>query len=203
MDSKELVTDYNQCFLTLLKWIPRASKPVEDVTIEFYTSGLPMSMAMYVKNLEKGTLEEAFQEALKFEKNMTSLKGISSLEPSKYKGKGKVSTSKPSEDKKPYDSMDMESLQRIIKKLSNDLVDLKKGGGEGSSSQKKLFRFPSKKDKNMPPTNKTTPSQTEGINMEDIVQALQTWETENMTEVDDEGEEIRNNKNNLRNLTSL
>jgi hypothetical protein len=34
-----------------------------------------MSMVMFVKNVEKGTLEEAFQEALKFEKNLLSLKG--------------------------------------------------------------------------------------------------------------------------------
>jgi len=43
----------------------------------------------------------------------------------------------------------------------------------------------------MPPTNKTTPSRTKGINMKDIVQALQNWATENMTKVDDEGEEIQ------------
>jgi hypothetical protein len=87
--------------------------------------------------------------------------------------------------------MDMESLQRIVKKLSNEMIDLKKSGGEGSSSQKNFFRFPPKKDKNTPPTNKTNPSQEDGINMEDIFQALQTWATKNMTEVKDEGEEIK------------
>jgi hypothetical protein len=51
-----------------LKWIPQASKPVEDVTIKFYTSSFPMSMAMFVKNAEKATLEATFQEALKIEK---------------------------------------------------------------------------------------------------------------------------------------
>jgi len=65
---KELVTNCNQHSPTLLKWTLHASKPAEDVTIEFYTYGLPMSMAMYVKKYEKGTLEEAFQEALKFER---------------------------------------------------------------------------------------------------------------------------------------
>jgi hypothetical protein len=50
MDSKEHVNYYNQHFLTLLKQIPRASKLVEDITIEFYNFVLPMSMAMYVKN---------------------------------------------------------------------------------------------------------------------------------------------------------
>jgi hypothetical protein len=58
----------------------------------------------------------------------------------------------------PSDSMNMESLQWIIKKLSNDLIDLKKGGGEGSSSQKKFLRFPPNKDKISLPTNKITPS---------------------------------------------
>jgi hypothetical protein len=43
--------------------------------IGFYTSGLPMSMAMYVKNYEKDTLEESFQEALKFEKKNVKFKG--------------------------------------------------------------------------------------------------------------------------------
>ena len=64
-----------------IKWILHASKLVEDVTIEFYTSILSMSMAMYIKNSEKGTLEEAFQEPLKFEKNMMSLKGSSKSKP--------------------------------------------------------------------------------------------------------------------------
>ena len=104
------MSDYNECFLTLLKWIPCSLKPTEYVTIEFYTFVLPMSMAMYVRNLEKVTMEEAFQEALKFEKNMMSLKGNANPDPSIDKGKGRDSTSKHSEDKNPSDSMNMESL---------------------------------------------------------------------------------------------
>ena len=61
MDTEELVIDYNQRFLTKLKRIPHTSKTAEDVTIEFYTSGLPISMAMHVNNAEKHTLKEAFQ----------------------------------------------------------------------------------------------------------------------------------------------
>jgi hypothetical protein len=52
---------------------------------------------------------------------------------------------KPLEEKNNYDSMEMDTLQRIVKKLSNELIDLKKSGGEGYSSQKKLFRFPPNK----------------------------------------------------------
>jgi hypothetical protein len=38
------------------------------VSIEFYTSSLPVSMAMFVKRDEKGTLEDTFKEAIKVEK---------------------------------------------------------------------------------------------------------------------------------------
>jgi hypothetical protein len=55
---------------------------------------------------------------------MMSLKGSSNSDPSKDKGNGKEAMSKHSEDKMPYDSMDMKYLQRIINKLSNDLIDL-------------------------------------------------------------------------------
>jgi hypothetical protein len=51
-----------------MKRIPQASKPAEDVSIEFYTSSLPISMEMFVKNVEKTTLEATFKEAIKVEK---------------------------------------------------------------------------------------------------------------------------------------
>jgi hypothetical protein len=55
-----------------------------------------MSMVIFVKNAEKSTFEEYFQEALKVEKNMLSLKGNLGAEPSKDKGKTKETMSKPS-----------------------------------------------------------------------------------------------------------
>jgi len=45
-----------------------------------------MSMAMFAKNAENSTPEEAFQEALKVENNMMSLKGNPGEELSKDKG---------------------------------------------------------------------------------------------------------------------
>jgi hypothetical protein len=160
MESKEKIKYFNQCFLTLLKQIPQALKPVEDVTIEFYTSSLPMSMVMFFKNVEKTTLEATFKESLKIEKNMLSLKGNPGVESSKEKTnpKTKSTATKTSEEKKDTDSMDMEALQRIVKKLSNEIIDLKKNSGEGSSNPKKFFKFQPKKDKNTPPTNKTNSS---------------------------------------------
>ena len=54
-----------------------------------------MSMAMFFKNARKSTLEEAFQESLKVEKNMMSLKGNLKPETSKDKGKNTSTMSKP------------------------------------------------------------------------------------------------------------
>jgi len=54
MEPKEKVKDFNQRFLNLLKRISQYSKLIEDVTIEFYTLALPMSMAMFDKNEKKG-----------------------------------------------------------------------------------------------------------------------------------------------------
>jgi hypothetical protein len=91
-----------------------------------------MSMAMFVKNVEKTTLEENFKESIKVEKNMLSLKGNPRVEPSKDKtnSKNKPPTSKPSKNKKDVDSTYMEMLQQIVKKLSNELIDIKKSNGE-------------------------------------------------------------------------
>jgi hypothetical protein len=74
----------------------------------------------------------------------------------KIKVKSKETVSKPSEEKNNYDSMDMEALQRIVKKLSNELIYLKKSGGEGSSSQNKFFRFLPRKIKILPQPIKPT-----------------------------------------------
>jgi hypothetical protein len=67
--------------------------------------------------------------------------------------------------------MDMEALQIIVKKPSNEIVQLKKKPTESSSNPKKFFKFQPKKEKRTP-TNNTNSSTLEGINREDIFQAL-------------------------------
>jgi hypothetical protein len=108
---------------------------------------------------------------------MLSLKGNPWIEYSKYKANIKTKTivTKPSKDKKDSNSTNMESLHKIFKKLSNEIIDLKKNYGEGSSNPNNFFKFQPKKEKSTP-TNNTNPPSLEGINMEDIVQALQAWE---------------------------
>jgi hypothetical protein len=62
MEPKEKIKYFNQRFLTLMKRIPQASKPTKDVSIEFYTSSLPMLMEMFVKNAEKTTLKKLLRK---------------------------------------------------------------------------------------------------------------------------------------------
>jgi hypothetical protein len=61
--------------MSLINKIPTTSKPANDVSIEFYTSTLSVSMAMFVKRDKKATLEEIFKEAIQVEKDMLILKG--------------------------------------------------------------------------------------------------------------------------------
>lgn len=56
MDSKERVKDFNQHFLSLINRIHVDSRPTEGVVTKFYTSPLPQTMAMFVKQKEKTTL---------------------------------------------------------------------------------------------------------------------------------------------------
>jgi hypothetical protein len=83
MEAKEKIKYFNQRFLTLMKIIPQASNPGEDVSIEFYTSALPVSITMFVNYAEKISLEEFFKESIKVEKAMLILKGNPGDESSK------------------------------------------------------------------------------------------------------------------------
>jgi len=86
--------------------------------------------------------------------------------------KTKTTAIKTPNDKKDHKSIDMEALQRIVKNISNEIIDMKNNYGQGSSNTKKFFRFPPKKS--IPPTNKTTPP-SEGLNGEDFIQAFKAW----------------------------
>jgi hypothetical protein len=105
---------------------------------------------------------------------MLSIKGKLGVETPKDKNgvKTKAIMTKLLDDEKDTDSIDMKELQRILKKISNEIIDMKKNCGEFPSNTNKFFRFPPKKS--IPPTNKTTPP-SEGLNGEDFIQAFKAW----------------------------
>ena len=102
-------------------------------------------MATFVKQTRKVTLQDNFIETIRIEKDLASLKGSQAND--------KPSSSrvpiKTNADRRDQDSFDMEGLQRMVKQLSNEIIDLKKNSGE-SISGRGFFGFP---DKNTFPRN--------------------------------------------------
>ena len=83
-------------------------------------------MTVFVKRVEKATLGDTFKEAIKVDKDMLILKLDHGSDPQKNKStEKKFLLTKPSIKKKDQDATDMESLQRNIMKLSNEIVDMK------------------------------------------------------------------------------
>jgi len=75
IEPKERVKDFNQRFLTLRDKIPPILRPAEEVTIEFYTKGLLITIAMFVKRSKLATVDELFDESILIEKDRNSLIG--------------------------------------------------------------------------------------------------------------------------------
>ena len=71
INMNEKVKDFNQRFITLLNKVP--DKLLEAIQVAYYTTSLPLTVAMFVKRKEIRTLEENFEEAIKIEKDLTSI----------------------------------------------------------------------------------------------------------------------------------
>jgi len=129
-----------------------------------------------------------FKEAIKFEKDMLGLKGNPGAEVQKDKSNTKrnVTLKKPHEDKKDQDSMDMESLQRMVKNISNEIININKIVGEGTSNTKKFFKLTP--NKITPPTIKPIPPM-KGINVEYFINVFKAWENDTSTYEKEEEEE--------------
>ena len=90
---------------------------------------------MFVRRAAKLTLAEKFEEAIKVEKDMFAIKtnpGVDTDVASSSCKKTDSPTKNTNPEKKSQDSLDLDSLQRVIKKLSNEIIDLKKGTSENT-----------------------------------------------------------------------
>jgi hypothetical protein len=171
MNAKEKVKDFNQRFLTLKNRIPTDSMPAESLVIAYYTKALHQSIAIWVKRSKKATLVEAFEEATQIEKDILSLKDSSSNET-----ENTVSSKKnieilprPTQNKAQPENSDLENLTKVVQKLSNQVIDIKRSNEEASSSKgpyRPSFRNPFQ-------TNRPNPNP-EGMNLESLQHALQS-----------------------------
>ena len=123
IEHREPIKEFNAIFNKLLNKIPTASKPSEQIRSEWYITVLPANIAIFVDRVGKPTLAENMKEALAVEKRINALEKKAALEDRKAK---KVSFKEDSKKKTPKDPYDMEGLQKVLKTLSNEMVDIKK-----------------------------------------------------------------------------
>ena len=119
--------DFNQRFINLLNYIPE--NPAESIQVEFYNVALPPTIAMFVKAREKITLAENFLEAIKVEKYMASISSHQGNEENKPSSLEKITKKKGilkmDIEKKDKQTNDMGSMQRVLKQITNELINLK------------------------------------------------------------------------------
>jgi hypothetical protein len=148
MSSKEKVKDFNQWFTTILNKFQPEAKPTQELQIEVYANALPASISMFVKRDAKHTLAENFEEAKMIEFQMKGCKeGQVSLVKKEVQPpprRGLLLTrplGKQTEQGPKKGSGDIEDLQQMIKKLSNEIVDMKRSVGEGNQGQRPYKPF--------------------------------------------------------------
>jgi hypothetical protein len=145
--------------------------PAKNLIIAYYTKDLHQSIAIWVKRSKKATLLEAFEEASQIEKDILSLKDSTSNETeTSSSSKKKIEIlPRPTQSKTQPESSDLENLTKVVQKLSNQVIDLKRTTEEASS-----IKGPYKPPFQKPfPTNRPSPT-TEGLNLESLKCALQT-----------------------------
>jgi hypothetical protein len=171
MNPKEKVKDFNQRFLTLKNRIPTDSMPAESLIISYYTKALHQSISICVKQSKKSTFLEAFEEAIQIKKDILSLKESSSNETETSSvSKMKIEIlSRPTQSKTQSKNSNLENLTKLVQKMSNQVIDLKRSTEEASSS-KGPYKPPFQKPF---PTNRPSPT-FEGLNLESLQCALQT-----------------------------
>jgi hypothetical protein len=148
MNLKERVKDFNQIFMTILNKFQPTAKPTQELQIEVYANALLASISMFVKRAAKQTLAENFEEAKMIEFQMKGCKeGEASLVkretmPPPRRGLLLTRSSGKSTEQTPNKGNgDIEYLQCMVKKLSNEIIDMKRSAGEGNQSQNPYKSF--------------------------------------------------------------
>jgi len=125
----EKIKDFKFRFNKLLNKIQDTSKPGVDVQIEWYIYSLPYNITIFVERANRATLIDTMKESLVVEKMILSLEKKTTQEERKTK---KVNFKEEPNNKTPKDPFDLEGLQKVLKSMSNDMVDIKKKEVESS-----------------------------------------------------------------------
>lgn len=131
----EIIKDFNSRFNKPLNKIRDTSKPGVDVQNEWYISALPSYITIFVDRANKMTLVENMKDALVVEKRILALENKTTSDEIKAK---KFLFKDELKKETPKDPFHLEGLQKVLKNMSNKIVDINKQVVESSS--KKPFR---------------------------------------------------------------
>ena len=122
--------------------IPTTVLPTKELLVAYYIKGLLTKIAMWVKRDRKETLQDAFYEAIQIEKDMFCLKdnpGTSSEQ--EFTSHNKVENpSKPAATSQ--DPFNMSDIKKLLQKMSNEMVDLKKTNNDNQVNNRGFNRAP-------------------------------------------------------------
>ena len=121
-ESREPIKDFSLRFKILRK-IPSASQPSEEVRSEWYITALPSNLSIFVDRANKKTLVENMKEEIAVEKRIMALEKKNAIEERKSKKGSFKEDPKKKQLKHPFD---LEGLQNVLKTMSNEMIDIKK-----------------------------------------------------------------------------
>jgi len=120
---REPIKEFNSRFNKLFNNIPTKSKPSDEVQNKWYISALPSNKSIFVDRATKPTLAKNMKEAIVVEKCILALEKKIVLEERKSK---KVTFRDESKKKSPKDPFDLEGMKKVLKIMSNEMVNIKK-----------------------------------------------------------------------------
>ena len=120
--TREPIKDFNSHFNKLLNKIPTTSKPSKEVQSEWYVSALPSNIVIFVDRVAKTTLANNMKEVIAVENCIIALEKKNVVDERKSK---KVTFKEYPKKKQPKDPFDLEGLQKALKTMSNEMVDIK------------------------------------------------------------------------------
>jgi hypothetical protein len=102
--------------------------PAKNLIVAYYTKDLHNNIAIWVRRSKKSMLLEAFEEVNQIEKDIFILKDNLSneAETTPYSKKKIEILPRPPQTKTQSETSDLESLQKVIQKLSNQVIDLRR-----------------------------------------------------------------------------
>lgn len=177
IEPREPVKNFNSRFNKLLNKIPTTSKLSEEVRSDWSISALPSNIEIFVVSAEKPTLVENMKEAIAVEKCIIALEKKISLKERKSK---KVTFKDDSKKKVAKDPYDMEGLQKVLKTMSNEMVEIKKQVAE--TSTKKPFRNFKRPESKLPNSISNAESDPKNDEEEDTILSSEETEEEEVVE---------------------